>query len=212
MPCTATFTYHELEAEKRSPVRYEFTHEASRQADGADLEQALASPRFKPTRDAVQDVERYYHGRTLRVTNARPATKANVTGFLATIAAPDNAAAIEAAYADYCRRRTPPESMGYRRGNHGNFRQLPSVDRHRCLPARRRTSLSDGVRRVRLRSAQAPVNGVPERLSYIPDATNAPSRSSPRAIFFIFPDAESVGANATEGRFTLAAILAYARN
>ena len=88
----ATFTYANLRP-KRLTGRYEFTHEAA--ASVGDLEQAL--------RRDLADAIKYKMSNGIingaAVTNAA-ATQANVTGFLATIAAPADAAA-EAAYADY---------------------------------------------------------------------------------------------------------------
>ena len=89
----ATFAYANLRP-KRLTGKYEFSHEAA--ASVGELEQALRRDLADAIKSKMSDL--IINGAAVDVTDA--ATAANVTGFLATIGAPDDAAA-EAAYADY---------------------------------------------------------------------------------------------------------------
>ena len=113
------------------------------------------------------------------VTNAA-ATQANVTGFLATIAAPADAAA-EAAYADYA----GAHASGID-GLHAEMEtEVASDDRNGCLPARRPTVYQAGSGESRLRRLKRRSMAKPGVLQYIPDATASPALQSKGNIFHL---------------------------
>ena len=141
-----TFNFATLKP-KRLTGRYEYTHEAA--ASVSDLEQAIR----RDLADAVKSSMSSQIITSEAPTNQNP-HRILGGGFLTKIAAPADAAAT-ATYADYA-------------GSHASgCRRHPRRERARGIERRRRgrvqarrDRLSGGLRRVRLRGADAPLDGV----------------------------------------------------